>query len=186
VDKVLGGFGHVSDIDVRDSQQFLKKIKAPSGVVADCGAGIGRLTQKLFLPYFKHVDFVEPCENFCTKAKETVGTERVTYYCQGLQDFNPAEGRYDCIWSQWVLGHLTDHDLILFLQRCRRGLTEGGFLVIKENCGDFVMDREDGAVTRPAVHWQSLFQKSGLQVYAEATQKGFPRTLLPVYMFALR
>ena len=24
------------------------------------------------------------------------------------QDFTPEEGRYDLIWCQWVLGHLTD------------------------------------------------------------------------------
>ena len=30
------------------------------------------------------------------------------YFAVGLQDFHPEEGRYDVIWIQWVMGHLTD------------------------------------------------------------------------------
>ena len=29
-----------------------------------------------------------------------------------LQEFDPEPGRYDIIWCQWVLGHLTDGKLI--------------------------------------------------------------------------
>ena len=28
-----------------------------------------------------------------------------------LQDFTPEEGKYDLIWCQWVLGHLTDGEM---------------------------------------------------------------------------
>src|SRR5690348_8464954 len=30
---------------------------------------------------------------------------------------SPLAGRYDCIWAQWVLGHLTDDDLVAFFIR---------------------------------------------------------------------
>ena len=34
--------------------------------------------------------------------------------------------RYDTIWAQWVLLYLTDDDLVLFLERCKKGLTRRG------------------------------------------------------------
>jgi hypothetical protein len=37
----------------------------------------------------------------------------------GLQDFSPEPKTYDLIWCQWVLGHLTDEDLIDFLKSCK-------------------------------------------------------------------
>jgi len=36
----------------------------------------------------------------------------------GLQKFTPEEKAYDVQWIQWVLGHLTDKDLVDFLKRC--------------------------------------------------------------------
>ena len=27
---------------------------------------------------------------------------------EGLEGFEPEEGRYDAVWCQWVLGHLPD------------------------------------------------------------------------------
>jgi hypothetical protein len=37
----------------------------------------------------------------------------------GLQNFTPSQEAYDVIWIQWVLGHLTDDDLVGFLKRCQ-------------------------------------------------------------------
>ena len=37
----------------------------------------------------------------------------------GLQNFTPSQEAYDVIWIQWVLGHLTDDDLVAFLKRCQ-------------------------------------------------------------------
>lgn len=34
-----------------------------------------------------------------------------SFFAEGLQDFVPEEGRYDIIWCQWVLSHLTDGEL---------------------------------------------------------------------------
>ena len=39
--------------------------------------------------------------------------------CSGLQDFTPSDGAYDVIWCQWVLGHLTDEDLVAFFKRAK-------------------------------------------------------------------
>lgn len=35
------------------------------------------------------------------------------------QDFTPEAGRYDVIWVQWCIGHLTDHDFIAFFKRAQ-------------------------------------------------------------------
>lgn len=44
VDGVLGGYGHVSSPDIRDSAKFLKSLDfLQFGCAADCGAGIGTL-----------------------------------------------------------------------------------------------------------------------------------------------
>ncbi len=55
---------------------------------------------------------------------------------QGLQDFIPEEDLFDLMWIQWVIGYLTDVDLVKFLRRCRAGLKSGGFIVIKDNMFD--------------------------------------------------
>jgi hypothetical protein len=47
------------NIDIKQSRMFLDGIKAKRGGIAvDCGAGIGRVTTELLLPYFGTVDLV--------------------------------------------------------------------------------------------------------------------------------
>lgn len=63
-DGVLQGYGVLTPLDVRDSNQFIDELVAeyPSlqlNHVADCGAGIGRVTKHLLLPRFAQVDLVE-------------------------------------------------------------------------------------------------------------------------------
>lgn len=43
----------------------------------------------------------------------------LTFFKKGLQKFTPETNVYDVIWVQWVLGHLTDEDLVSFLKRCK-------------------------------------------------------------------
>jgi protein N-terminal methyltransferase len=84
----------------------------------DCGAGIGRVTKQVLMKAFDHVDLVENSEIFVQQAREEylkaeiasgkVGEVR----CSGLQNVtfegSSWEGRFDVIWCQWVLGHLTE------------------------------------------------------------------------------
>eukprot|EP00126_Sphaerothecum_destruens_P010678 Sdes_comp20791_c0_seq1m16990 len=116
-----------------------------------CGAGIGRVTKRLLLPLFDEVDLVEQNSTFLERAKDYVCSDRAkNFYCSGLQDFTPEKGRYDLIWCQWVLGHLTDEDMIEFFQRCKSGLSSGGFICVKENLTKegFLVDKDDNSVTR--------------------------------------
>ena len=92
----------------------------PSNLRAlDCGAGIGRITKHLLTRHFSKVDLVEQNKLFLQKAKEYLKSDKVeNLYCCGLQNFVPEKEKYDVIWCQWVLGHLTDDHMINFFKRC--------------------------------------------------------------------
>lgn len=47
----------------------------------DFGAGIGRVSEAVLIPKFKHVDLVEPAEVQIEKAKELLPTARGFYTC---------------------------------------------------------------------------------------------------------
>lgn len=194
IDGVLGGFGHISDIDIKGSRQFLSEIlsldHAPKTSLAlDCGAGIGRIAHRLLMPVFDKVDLVEQDEKFIYTAKQTLDSSDKlgTLYNMGLQDFKP-EKKYDVIWCQWVLGHLNDYDLISFLERCKRALNKHGVMVIKENITssqEIEYDDEDSSVTRPYKLMKLIFEETNFTVIKETIQEGFPEDIYTVYSFAL-
>ena len=120
--------------------QFGPDSGCAASAIADCGAGIGRVSREVLLRVFDRGDLVEVNPKFVEQAKRCVGTTRARtllgllicstlsgenpfvggrsrdltdgrlerFICSGLQDFTPEAGRYDAIWSQWVLGHLND------------------------------------------------------------------------------
>ncbi|CAI5716508.1 unnamed protein product [Peronospora destructor] len=198
---VLGGFAHVSGVDIRESKRFLKHVRdtmRPEWMchaAVDCGAGIGRVSKLLLLPMFDHVDMVEQSPRLLRGVQQYLGVDEMLHarvrnlYCMGLQDFEPASASYDLIWMQWVLVHLTDLDLVLYLKRCKKALTPNGFIVIKENifktAEPYDIDRQDSSITRSAVYYKSLFQQAGLTLLAERIQRHFPEELYPVKMYAL-
>lgn len=97
------------------------------------------------------VDVIEPVLKFTTLLQDKPGVRNI--FSVGLEDWWPAEGvRYDLIWTQWCVGHLTDKQLVGYLERCREALKpDGGIIVIKENLStsgfDF-FDAADSSVTR--------------------------------------
>ncbi|RLN60849.1 hypothetical protein BBJ29_001877 [Phytophthora kernoviae] len=200
-DGVLGGFAHVSGVDIRESRRFLKHVcdterpdwECRSAV--DCGAGIGRVSKLLLLPMFEHVDLVEQSPRLLRGVPQYLGADESLracvrdLYCMGLQDFEPTAESYDLIWMQWVLVHLTDVDLVRYLRRCKRALTPHGFIVIKENifqtAEPYDLDRQDSSITRSAVYYKSLFEQAGLTLLTERRQRHFPEELYPVKMYAL-
>lgn len=127
LDGMLGGFPEISHTDLMGSRSFLLQLfrikEAPGKNRAlDCGAGIGRVTKHLLAPIFKTVDLVEQDKAFLEKAKvylKPIETKIGSYYNVGLQDFKSETQVYDLIWVQWVSGHLTDDDLVMFLNECR-------------------------------------------------------------------
>jgi protein N-terminal methyltransferase len=191
VDGVLGGFGKVSNVDVKGSAEFFKLLKRVNfdGAAADCGGGVGRTSEHLLSPLFNEVDLIEPTPKFVEKAKELMkdNTKMARYYQCGLEAWTPEKGRYTMIWCQWVLPHLTDDDLVAFFKRCVPALAAGGIIGVKENNSSdgFIMDKEDTSVTRTDAQFKHIFKLAGLKLFAEKLQSGFPRELLPVRMYAL-
>ncbi len=86
---VLGGFGRISDIDVRGSKAFLQSLGIVNfqGNAADCGAGIGRTSKSLLCPLFKSVDMIEPTPSFVKKAREDLAGIKTMnrFYQVGLE-----------------------------------------------------------------------------------------------------
>mmetsp|Transcript_7721 Transcript_7721/g.16654 ORF Transcript_7721/g.16654 Transcript_7721/m.16654 type:complete len:257 (-) Transcript_7721:416-1186(-) len=205
---VLGGYGYVSDIDVKGSKQLIEKIlrtqldQAAQGqrtlVALDCGAGVGRVSQELLLHYFQEVDLLEPSSHLLNMAKQTLtgrrlvgvppGHNAVNFYLQGLQEHVFEPQRYDCVWIQWCMLYLTDDDVVQFFSRARTGLKSDGLVVVKENiCKEgFVVDKDDSSLTRSNTYMLELFGKSNMEVLYNVKQKNFPKELFEVRMYVLR
>ena len=195
IDGVLGGYGHISDIDIDGSKSFLNDIlhsenPPATNIALDCGAGIGRVTKNVLIPRFDLVDLVEQDEKFIKNAKEFIGEDMAkvgTIYHAGLQNFKP-DKRYDLIWCQWVAGHIKDYDLIDFFDRCRMCLNKHGVIVVKDNIAqstELEYDEDDSSVTRPLELLHILFAQARMKIVKTAVQKGFPEHIYPVHSFAL-
>lgn len=200
VDGMLGGLSMIAPTDIQGSKQFLDEIfkMKPSpgrGRSLDCGAGIGRVAKNLLSHYFNTVDLVEQDKGFIAKAREFLSENGVDnpkvgqLFNAGLQTFIPDQASYDVIWSQWVLGHLTDGDLVSFFKRCSAGLAPNGCLVIKENftsTDDFCIDNVDSSVTRSVKVTKALLEAADLRVFRITKQQNFIQGLFPVYIIACK
>ena len=204
VNGMLGGFPTISRTDLRGSLSFLEKLRRlhpapgsePSGLLSrgvDCGAGIGRITAGFLSKACKIVDIVEPVEKFANEVRgQTMSGEGKIgeVYVSALQDWQPAE-KYDVIWNQWCLGHLTDQELQKYLVKCQAALREGGWIVVKENMssdafGKDLFDEVDSSVTRTDRKFRAIFEAVDLRIVETELQKGFPEKLFPVRCYALQ
>ncbi|KAG8482022.1 hypothetical protein CXB51_026886 [Gossypium anomalum] len=149
-----------------------------------------------YLKKFSAVDLLEPVSHFLDAARENLSQEHfvasdvhkaTNFYCVPLQEFTPEAGRYNVIWIQWCIGHLTDDDFISFFKRAKVGLKPGGFFILKENIArnGFVLDNEDRSITRSDLYFKDLFHQCGLHLYKMKDQKGLPEELFAVKMYAL-
>ncbi|XP_017478643.1 PREDICTED: alpha N-terminal protein methyltransferase 1 [Rhagoletis zephyria] len=196
VNGMLGGLGYLNRIDIQGSSSFLRELKdLDRNTALDCGAGIGRITKNLLLPRFETTDIVEQNASFTEKAREfcTENNEHLgrlgEIYTMGLQEFTPTAGKYDVIWCQWVLGHLTENDLLNFFRRIRSGLSTKGYLIVKENVTSSSMveeDKQDSSVTRPLKAYETAIRSGGFRIVKSWRQQSFPPGLYPVYMLACR
>jgi protein N-terminal methyltransferase len=205
MDGVLGGYSHISDMDIEFSKTFLVNLypldcpntnsttKWSGTVACECGAGIGRVSKGLLLPLgVSQCDLIESCEKLLMEAPVFIGEENANicrFYCQGLQEWVPKEGTaYSIIWIQWVLCYLVDDDIVAFLRRCGKALAQDGVIILKENAcvgESFVLDKDDASVTRSLPYWLNLIHDAGLRVVKQDMQSNFPDELFPVPMFAL-
>ncbi|KCV70613.1 hypothetical protein H696_02970 [Fonticula alba] len=109
-----------------------------------------------------------------------------------MEAFEPVAGReYSAIWMQWVIGYLTDEDMVRFLLTCRRILTRdgpGGMVFLKDNVGtqEHIYDESDASITRTDAHIRRLFQKAGYILVDVKPQTRFPKYMIPVNMYAYK
>lgn len=198
VDGVLGGYPQVSRVDLQGSANFLAKLRRQSKTyalgsgklqrVADCGAGIGRITTGFLVKVAETVDIVEPVVSFTDQIKNEPCVGQI--YNVGLEQWQP-EHQYDVIWNQWCVGQLTDAQLVEYLQRIQSNVKPGGWIIVKENLsntilGEDVFDETDSSVTRTDVKFRKLFEDAKLRLIATELQKGFPKDLYPVRVYALQ
>lgn len=204
VNGMLGGYPQISRVDLRGSANFLAKVRRlipalpPSGPLklgVDCGAGIGRVTDGFLSKVCEVVDVVEPVENFASvirdgPLKKDGKVEDI--YTMGLETWIPSK-RYDLMWIQWCVGHLTDAQLVECFSRCREALSDVGLIVLKENIstdpdGEDIYDDLDSSVTRTDHKYRVLFKDAGLNLVKTEEQSGFPSSLklFPVRFYALR
>ena len=134
---------------------------------------------------------MEPVKSLTDHIKmENVGD----IYNVGLEDWHPKKeglGPYDLIWHQWCLGQLRDAQLVEYLQRLPAVLSEGGWIVVKENLSNHhlgvdVFDEVDSSVTRTDKKFRMLFDEADLKIVSTELQKGFPSDLYPVRVYALQ
>ena len=199
---MLGGYPEISRTDLKGSANFFAKLRreqssqsanAPLRRGADCGAGIGRVTAGFLSTICEVVDVVEPVEKFAqeVKGREMVGSGSVgIVYVTGLQDWVP-EAQYDVIWNQWCLGHLTDKQLVAFLDRCKKAVTIDGWIIVKENMstdvdGKDIFDQQDSSVTRTDQKFRQLFKEADVRLIKTEVQRGFPKGLYPVRLYGLK
>jgi len=203
---VLGGYPHVSRVDLQGSTTFLAKLRRKSSVfptskplsrTVDCGAGIGRVTKGFLAKVADVVDVVEPVVQLTDVITKGAEFEELRaqgkvgeMYNVGLEDWTPNH-TYPLIWTQWCLGQLNDGQLVEFFGRAKAGLEKGGWIVVKENMstessGEDLFDETDSSVTRTDQKFRSLFEKAGLKIIATEVQRGMPKELYPVRSYALQ
>jgi len=77
-------------------------------------------------------------------------------YKPGPNELEDINSKFDVMWCQWSLGHLSNPDLVLFLARAKQALrTPESVIVVKENvCAEIggstgvVFDDQDSSLTR--------------------------------------
>uniref|UniRef100_A0A7S4R2S1 Alpha N-terminal protein methyltransferase 1 n=1 Tax=Alexandrium monilatum TaxID=311494 RepID=A0A7S4R2S1_9DINO len=189
--------------DARESRAFLgllcrrrrseqAELDVAPRQVLDCGAGVGRGTQRVLLRLkgVERVDLLEPAARLRRRARELLGGRRRVgrFLAQPLQDFT-ARTCYNLVWIQWVFMYIPDPEVVAFLQRCRLRLAPGGRVAVKENVEDRryedALDLEDLCATRTAAHFEALFRQGGFKVALKRQQKVWDKRRFPLMMWGL-
>lgn len=114
--------------------------------------------------------------------------------------------KFDVIWAQWCLQHLSDADLVAFFERAKASLVPAssdateqsaknavlsgaGCIFVKENVAqddgneEYVWyDEEDKSITRSTLAYERVFAEAGLEIVRCEVQLGLPEELFAVKM----
>ncbi|KAH0789391.1 N-terminal Xaa-Pro-Lys N-methyltransferase 1 [Histomonas meleagridis] len=203
---MLGGYKDLSGIDIYDTMETIAKYQNPpqksklqkmgNENIADCGAGIGRVSHYALCEYFTSIDLIDPVGSFLEKATEIMKDDKVKIrtFVSGIQDWTP-DCQYDAFWVQWAIMYLTDDDAISFLVRCKNHLKPNGYIFVKDNITSKDLKEkkeaatfyeEDRGICRAYVHYLELFEKAELRLVEARKQPGWNEELLPLYTFVLK
>jgi protein N-terminal methyltransferase len=190
IDGVLGGLGHVHELDVRGSMEFLESLKFVGRERAlDCGAGIGRISKHLLCPLFRTTDVLEPDQHLFERAKVELRTSRIGEFLNEPMERTVFRHSYDLIAIQWVAAYVSDRDLVSFLARAKGALNTRGVIFLKDNVAagtGHVVHDEDGSQTRSDEHYADIFARAGLKCVKKRLQRQWPADLFKAKMYALR
>ncbi|RYP32169.1 hypothetical protein DL768_011145 [Monosporascus sp. mg162] len=192
---ISAAFPSLSQVDLDGSRNFLAKLGIGSDeglrmvrCALEGGSGVGRFTRSILLNVAEQVDVIEPIEKFTQNLEGVAGIRNI--FNVGLEEWHPTAGvRYDLVWNQGCICHLTDAQVVQYLTKCKAALrSKDGLVIIKENLsirGADVFDSTDSTVTREDRKFLSLFQRAGMRLVKAEIQSGLPGALLPVKMYAL-
>ncbi|KPV75776.1 uncharacterized protein RHOBADRAFT_48304 [Rhodotorula graminis WP1] len=181
--------------NARSGRDGWRALAPPSSSVRIWKAGLQH-----FDPLRPAVPVVDGSASAKVELAATVGSEDFAWP-DPERELDLAEEGYDLVQGQWCLGHLSDDELVSFLQRARAALrtsrTDGsceGFIIVKENvCSDSaadgagrLFDDDDSSITRSDRAFRDVFERAGLEIVRREVQLGFPEELFPVVSYALR
>ena len=161
----------------------------------DIGAGIGRVSKNVLSKFFQYIDVQDQNDTFLQQARKQLISlshhcQFRTAYCTPLQLFEPPPAVYDIIWIQWVIAYLKAQDIVVTLNRIRRGLKPAiGRVVIKENIASTSspaeIDPDDHYVFRSITDWIKLINQSDFRVVSYRKDTRMPTGVMPVAFFFL-
>lgn len=201
IDGMLGGLSYIHPEESAWSVRTLKDL-ASRGIIKtstalDCGGGIGRVSTYVLKPTVDTVDMVEACQSFVDASRKNFAKAAIrNRFCCRLEDIEMLSRQldgcvYDIVFLQWVIGHLTDGDLLAFLHYAKKLLVrDTGVLILKENIviddGPFFFDTSDMNVIRTRSMLLSLFEMAKYEVCQELSQSSWPTNLYPIRFYVLR
>ncbi|EZG79805.1 methyltransferase domain protein [Gregarina niphandrodes] len=192
---MMGGFEYLSPRDEANSRRmieaYLLRGRKYFEYVAELGAGIGRVTTRVLLPYSEHIDVFEPVAANREVALKTLPHDRCTFYPDTLQQWTPRRESYDLIWIQFSLIYTSDDECLALLKRAQRAVQgRRGYVVIKDNMplgnAKPVQDSTDGSVVRSTDHLLRLSTAAGLKLIRNHRQDHWPIALYPVSALILQ
>ena len=212
LNSVLGGFEESHLPDVKCSNELLNGLilskQLKPGIVIDCGAGIGRVTEYVLSNFFEEIDLLEKDEKYIEKCKlKFYDNKKVKdIYMSSLESFK-FKKKYDLIWVQWCLENIEDEDLDFFLNECYTHLNDEGLIIVKENLfnndEDEIEEEEeddkkkkdndleyqysdlDYSKQRPDAFYINLFIKNKFKIKLHFLNPNWPKEMMPLCVYVL-
>ncbi|KAH7646857.1 hypothetical protein FG379_002009 [Cryptosporidium bovis] len=198
---MLDGFIHIHEIDIDNTQFFIKTLKKQISMGEDelfeygidAGCGIGRVTPVL-IRHCKRMDLNEPVLRHLNVAvKNNPGCSKAIH--SNLQDFTPpCDSRYDFIWIQWATQYLSDEEFIDLLIRIKNSFLTGDpknssnrkVVCIKDNTShEDEVDQSDFSIIRTEDSFYKIFKKAGYKCILTMEQTFLPSSFKLIKTFAI-